>query len=98
MHYIESVFHTCWFVQYATARQSADKGFHSTETAIAIVHNAIMLITDTSQITALITGSQCHVRHCILLDMPSLRFGVTDRVSSGSRPTLLAELKSTGLD
>ena len=34
------------------ARQSAYRRFHSTETAVAIVHNDIVVATDAGQITA----------------------------------------------
>ena len=65
-------------------RQSAYRQFHSTETAVAIVHNDIVCATDAGQITALVlldlSAAFDIVDHVILLDVLSSRFGVTDRV------------------
>ena len=66
------------------ARQSAYRWFHSTETAVAIVHNDIVHETDAGQITALVlldlSAAFDTVDHGVLLDVLSSRFGVMDRV------------------
>ena len=65
-------------------RQSAYRRFHSTETAVAIVHNDIVRETDVGQITALVlldlSAAFDTVDHGVLLDVLSSRFGVMDRV------------------
>ena len=67
-----------------TARQSVYRRFHSTETAVAIVHSDIVCATDAGQITALVlldlSAAFDTVDRGILLDVLSFRFGVTDRV------------------
>ena len=66
------------------ARQSAYRRFHSTGTAVAIIHNDIIRATDAGQITALVlldlSAAFDTVDHGILLDVLSFRFRVTDRV------------------
>ena len=66
------------------ARQSTYRQFHSTETAVAIIHNDIVRATDAGQITALVlldlSAAFDTVDHGSLLDVLSSRFDVTDRV------------------
>ena len=65
-------------------RQSAYRWFHSTETAVAIVHNDIVRATDAGQITTLVlldlSAAFDTVDHGVLLDVFSFRFGVTNLV------------------
>ena len=65
-------------------RQPASRRFHSTETAVAIIHNDIVRAMDVGQIMELVlldlSAAFDTVDHGTLLDVLSSRFGVTDRV------------------
>ena len=65
-------------------RQSAYRRFHSTETAVAIVHNNIVHATNSDQVSALVlldlSAAFDTVDHGTLLDVLSLRFGITGSV------------------
>ena len=67
-----------------TARQSAYRRFHSTETAVTIVRNNIVRATDSGQVSALVlidlSAAFDTVDHGTLLEVLSLRFGITGSV------------------
>ena len=80
------------------ARQSAYRRFHSTETAVAIVHNNIVRATDSGQVSALVllylSAAFDTVDHGTLLEILSLRFGITSSVLEWFlNPTSLVEHK-----
>ena len=66
------------------ARQSAYRWFHSTVTAVAIVHNDIVRVMNAGHITALVlldlSGAFDTVDHGVLLNVLFSTFGVTYRV------------------
>ena len=75
------------------ARQSAYKRFHSTETAVAIVHNDIVRVMDAGQITALVlldlSAAFDTVDHGVLLDVLSSRFWCNrSSLGKGFSPTI----------
>ena len=75
------------------ARQSAYRRFHSTETAVAIVHNDIVRVTDAGQITVLVlldlSAAFDTVDHGVLLDVLSSRFWCNrSSLGKGSSPTI----------
>ena len=61
---------------------SAYLQFHSTAMTVLIVHNDIVHATDSGLVSVLVrlnlSAAFDTVDHCILLDMLSSRFGVTD--------------------
>ena len=86
------------------ARQLAYRRFHSTDSAVAIVHNDIVRATDAGLITALVLldlSAAVDIQdHGILLDVLPSRFGVTDRVFEWIQSYLTSQTQvlSTGSD
>ena len=72
------------FSKLLTARQSGYRRFHSTETAVIIVHNNNVRATDSGQVSALLlidlSAALDTVDHGTLLEVLSLRFGITGSV------------------
>ena len=69
--------------QRLLTHQSVYWQFHSTETAVLIVHSDIVRATDSGLVSALVlldlSAAFDMVDNCIVLDVLSSRFGVIDR-------------------
>ena len=73
-------------------RQSAYSKYHSTETAVTIVHNNIVRAIDAGDVSAFVlldlSAAFDTVDHGVLLDVLNLRFGIVDRALAWFRSFL----------
>ena len=87
----------CGLFKLLPARQSEYIRFHSTETAVAIVHNNIVRATDAGQITALVLLVLSAAFDTVDHDWTCCPSGLVLWIESlnGSSPARQAELKSS---